>query len=152
MLLYLVQHAESMSKEEDPSRGLSEKGFRDIKKIAAFIKGLDIDVREIVHSGKKRALQTAEVLVESVRADMGVNESDGLSPKDDPGIWVEKIAGLEGDEMLVGHLPHLARLAAMLLSGDRNMVEFENAGIVCLKRSEDRSWAVDWVIKPRLIG
>ncbi len=152
MLLYLVQHAEALNKEEDPSRGLSEKGAGDIKKVAAFVKGLDIDLQEIVHSGKKRALQTAEVLAESVRADMGINESDGLLPKDDPGIWVEKIAGLEHDKMLVGHLPHLARLAAMLLSSDRNMVEFENAGIVCLKRAGDRSWAVDWIIKPRLIG
>lgn len=151
MLLYLVQHAEAVSREEDPSRGLSEKGVGDIKRVAAFVKGLNIEVRQIVHSGKKRALETAGVLADFVKTDTGIVESDGLSPKDDPGIWSGRIAALDRDVMLVGHLPHLAGLAAMLLSSDKNMVEFENAGIVCLKRSEDRSWAVDWVIKARMI-
>jgi len=36
MFLYLVQHAEAKKEEEDPARGLSEKGLQDIKKMAAY--------------------------------------------------------------------------------------------------------------------
>jgi len=37
MNLYLVQHAEAKPESEDPDRPLTEKGWRDIRKIAPFI-------------------------------------------------------------------------------------------------------------------
>ena len=37
MNLYLVQHAESKTEEDDPQKPLSGKGFSDIRKIAAFL-------------------------------------------------------------------------------------------------------------------
>jgi phosphohistidine phosphatase len=39
---------------------------------------------------------------------------------------------------LVGHLPHLARLAAMLISGDkeRSVINFQMGGVVRLRRME----------------
>ena len=56
MKLYLVQHAESKRKEEDPSRPLSEKGWEDIRKMAKYAeKYLHIQVNQIFHSGKLRA-------------------------------------------------------------------------------------------------
>ncbi len=64
MYLYLVQHAEALSKEEDPSRSLSKKGIKDIKKIASFSRGLKVAIHQIVHSGKMRALPTAQLLEE----------------------------------------------------------------------------------------
>ena len=151
MLLYLVQHAEAMNKDEDSSRSLSEKGVEGIKKVASFVKGLNIEVLNIVHSGKKRALQTAEVLADQISSIIALQESDGLAPKDDPEIWSGRISEMDRDVMLVGHLPHLAKLAARLISSDKNIVEFENAGIVCMKRAEDGNWTVDWIIKPRML-
>jgi phosphohistidine phosphatase len=51
--------------------------------------------------------------------------------------------------MLVGHLPFLARLAGLLLSGDADnpIVRFRTGGIVCLTRDEDR-WQVAWILTP----
>ena len=115
MLLYLVQHAEAMSEEEDPSRGLSEEGINNINKTAVFAGGLNIEALNIVHSGKKRALQTAEVLADQISSVVALQESDGLAPKDDPGIWTGRIADMDRDVILVGHLPHLAKLSARLL-------------------------------------
>ncbi len=74
MYLYLVQHAEAVSKDNDPSRGLSEKGMDDIKRISRYISGIDMDVNEIYHSGKKRALQTAQVLAAHLKIDNKVIE------------------------------------------------------------------------------
>jgi len=65
MKLYLVQHAESKRREEDPSRPLSEKRWSDIRKVAKYAeKHLDIEVSQIIYSGKLRAKQTTEVLAE----------------------------------------------------------------------------------------
>ncbi len=42
MFLYLVQHAEAKPESEDPQRGLSERGMKDIKKVASFIGKLSL--------------------------------------------------------------------------------------------------------------
>jgi len=44
MKLYLVQHAKAASKEVDPERPLTEEGHRDIQKVAAFIRPLNLCV------------------------------------------------------------------------------------------------------------
>jgi phosphohistidine phosphatase len=153
MHLYLVQHAEALSKEENPSRNLSNKGIEDIKNVASMARDLKIEVRQIIHSGKMRALQTAQVLADHITVDMEILESDGLLPNDDPVIWNERISKLDNDIMLVGHLPHLAKLASLLILGnpDLNAVDFEMGCIICMYRSDDGKWAVERMIKKGMI-
>lgn len=147
MLLYLVQHAEAKREEEDPVRGLTDKGFQDIKKVASYAAKLNISVTQIFHSGKTRAMQTAQVLAEHLQCEK-VSEADGLSPMDDPQIWADRISQINDDVMLAGHLPHLCRFASLILCGDkeRNIVNFKMAGIVCLRRFDDGRWAVEWML------
>lgn len=153
MLLYLVQHAESLSKEEDPTQSLSEKGIENIKKVANYVVGLNIGVNQIFHSEKLRAMQTAQVLADFIKTGNGVSETDGLAPLDDPQIWFERVSKMKEDVMLVGHLPHLSKLASLLLCGDKekNIIDFKRAGIVCLKRFEDGNWSVEWMIIPEVV-
>lgn len=150
MLLYLIQHAEAKSEQEDPSRGLSEKGLNDIRKTASHAAGLSIKVNQIFHSSKKRAEQTAQILAENLNPNKGIAESDGLAPMDDPEIWAQRLSSVSEDTMLVGHLPHMGKLAAVLICNDKNKktVNFKMAGIVCLKRNEDVSWSLEWTITP----
>ena len=154
MLLYLVQHAEAKKEEEDPSRGLTDNGFRMITLMALFAQDRGVSAGRILHSGKKRAAQTAQVLADKTRPAQGVAEADGLAPMDDPAIWAERLGPMSEDIMLVGHLPHLARLASLLLCGerDKNIVDFRMAGIVCLKRFADGHWAVEWMAGPEMAG
>ncbi len=153
MFIYLVQHAESMNKEEDPARGLSKKGIEDIKKVAAFAERLNIRVHRIIHSGKMRALQTAQALADHITVDTDISESDGLMPMDDPGIWFERVSKINENVMLVGHMPHLSGLSSLLLCGNKakSVVDFERGCIVCMKRFEGGNWAVEWIIKPEMI-
>jgi phosphohistidine phosphatase len=150
MILYLVQHAEARSKEEDPSRSLSDEGREHIRNVAEFVKGLDIKVRHILHSGKMRALQTAQILEQYIQSEMGVEEADGLAPMDDPGIWSVRLAQMSENTMIVGHLPHLAKLSTELLCGSKvkDIISFQMGNILCLKRSFDGNWMVEWIIKP----
>lgn len=150
MRLYLVQHAEAKSEEEDPARPLSEEGLGNLEKVISFLGGKGIKVSEIVHSGKLRAKQTAEKLGEAVSSPE-IREVEGLSAKDDPGIWEKRLRTEEKDMMVVGHLPHLERLAGLLLSGEeREVVDFENAGVVCLEK-EDEKWSVQWIVTPQIL-
>lgn len=153
MLLYLVQHAEAKSELEDPARDLTDKGLRDIKKMAAYLGRLKLEVRQILHSGKTRALSTAKVLAEAWQPPQGVAASPGLAPLDDPGIWAGRLAEMTGDLALVGHLPYLGKLAALLVSGDpeKGVINFKMAGVVCLRRLTPGQWLVEWLIIPEVV-
>jgi len=62
MRLYLVQHGEAKREEEDPSRPLTENGRREVEIVAKFLSEAGIKIDKILHSGKLRAAQTAEIL------------------------------------------------------------------------------------------
>lgn len=151
MKLYLVQHAESKRKEEDHTRSLSDRGWKDIRKTANYAKEhLRIKVEQIVHSGKLRAKQTAEVLAEHLNPPKAVITDTNLEPLADPKAWKKRLVETTEDIMLVGHLPYLSKLASYLLAGDENkeVIAFRMGGIVCLERDQQRRWTIHWMITP----
>jgi phosphohistidine phosphatase len=152
MKLYLVRHGEAKPAEIDPSRGLSTKGVQDITKVAEFLANARLDVNKILHSGKTRTQQTASILADHITVQHGVYDTDGLSPNDDPSIWAVRLSRLTEDTMLVGHLPHLAKLAARLLCDDFKspLITFHAAGVICINRSHE-GWSVEWMIIPDII-
>jgi phosphohistidine phosphatase len=153
MVVYLVQHAEAKPEAEDPQRDLTAKGQMDIESVAHHMKRLNVQVRQIFHSGKTRAQTTAEVMARHLNPPRGISEAPGLAPLDPPEIWYERLAQMDEDILLVGHLPHLGSLAALLLSGDkdRNVINFQMGSAVRLRRVAADQWAVDWMIPPDTI-
>jgi len=152
MFLYLVQHADAKTQEEDPSRPLSEKGLQDIKRVSSYVSNLNIMVYKIFHSNKLRAKQTAEVLSENIKPANGVSEVEELAPLDNPGTWAERLKDIPDNVVLVGHLPHLGKLASLLICGnaDKNVVGFKMGGIVCLKRDDVGKWSFEWMLTPEI--
>ncbi len=152
LFLYLVQHAQAKTKEEDPERGLTEEGVRNTKKVANHLADLKIEVDLVFHSGKERARATAEILAAKLGFKGRVFEVEGLAPLDDPHIWSKKLGKMNESTMLVGHLPLLGRLTSLLLTGDvsKSLINFKNAGVVCLKR-EYSVWSIEWAITSDLI-
>ncbi|MEJ2672787.1 MAG: phosphohistidine phosphatase SixA [Deltaproteobacteria bacterium] len=150
MYVYLVQHAEAA--KESP-KDLTEKGRLDMENVSHHLKRLKVPVTQIFHSGKTRAQTTAKILAQHLNPPSGVSEAPGLAPLDDPQIWSGRIAQMDEDIMLVGHLPHLGKLAAILLSGDqnRNVINFQMGGALRLRRMSPYQWAVDWMVIPELI-
>ena len=152
MALYLVQHGLSLPKEEDPAKGLSEEGTGDVQRIAGVAKGYGIKVSRIVHSGKTRARQTAEIFAEALSPAKGLDTASGINPLDDVEAFA---AGLgDGDDtMYVGHLPFMARLAALLLTGtaEKPIFKFQNGGILCLEKDREiQSWVIKWALMPKI--
>ncbi len=151
MQMYLVQHGEAKAEAEDPKRPLTDRGRAEVQRVARQAALVRLRVAEISHSGKLRALQTAEIMAEHLRPSRGVREMRGMDPSDDPAPARDVLEAAGEPVMLVGHLPHLGRLASSLLLGDpgRDLLRFRNGAIVCLHRAEG-VWRLHWVLTPEL--
>jgi phosphohistidine phosphatase len=154
MKVFLSQHAKAMDKEQNPDRPLTDEGVQDIEKVGAYLSvHTEVFPRVIYHSPKTRARQTAEIFARYFEPGEGTQEAEGLKALDDPAIWAHKLADMQEDVFLVGHLPHMSKLASTLLCGDSQakMVNFTNGCILCLEREEELGqWAVDWMVTPEI--
>ena len=151
MKLYLVQHGKAKPKEEDPERSLAEEGISEVEVVGEFLRKAGVKLSKIFHSGKMRALQTAEILAKHIGAE--IEKEDGLEPLAEIDIWVKKLEETEDDIMLVGHLPHLSRLANYLIAGNQELdaISFRFGGVVCLERDEGEKWRILWIIRPEIV-
>ena len=150
MALYLVQHGKSLSKEEDPEQGLSMEGSADVTRIAQVAKTYGVRPAAILHSGKKRTLQTAEIFTRALCDDKSPREMSGINPLDDVTV-VAKALKTDDNLMLVGHLPFMEKLAGFLITGsiERLVFKFQNGGIVCLDKIQGSPWwHIKWSLMP----
>ena len=132
MAFYIVQHGLSLPKEQDPEKGLAPQGIEDVKRIAEVARNYRVPVERILHSQKKRARQTAELIGEV------------LQPAQ---------VNFKANTMVVGHLPFLERLTSFLITGRQDPILFklQNGGIVCLDRIESSDTpAIKWALMPRV--
>jgi phosphohistidine phosphatase len=144
--MYFVQHGVSLQKEEDPDRPLSIPGRNEVERIAAYLRKVDINVKKIYHSGKTRAMETAQIFSDQI-GDGNKFELAGMNPNDDV---TEFAACLDDDEvMYVGHLPHLEKLTSLLIAGDEKagIIKFTNGCVVCMER-DDTGNHVKWFMIP----
>lgn len=130
-----MQHGEALDADTDPQRPLSDVGVRSVRDVARRAAACGVRIDRIVHSGKERAAQSAQILADTLAcADVG--QVDGLSPNDSVEQAARQLVDLDSDTSLaiVGHLPFLDRLAGLLVAGDPQMhaVVFRNGGLVHL--------------------
>ena len=150
MALYVVQHGKSLPKTEDPEKGLSADGKEETQRIAGVANGYQVKVSRIVHSGKKRARETAEILAAILTPADGLESRNGMNPMDDVGVFGGSL-DLKKNIMLVGHLPFLERLIGLLVCGnpDQAVFKLQNSGILCLDRvPEANNPVIRWALMP----
>jgi phosphohistidine phosphatase len=147
--LLLVRHGEALAKEEDPARPLTPRGQSEVTQVAARLVRLGVGVDYIVHSGKLRAAQTADLLAEWLAPSRGVGELTGLDPHAEPGLARASIEARSGKLAVVGHLPHLGRLASLLVVGDadKGIVTLGSAAALGLVLGPD-GWRVRLLVVP----
>lgn len=152
MALYLVQHGKSLSEEVDRERGLSPEGINEVTRIAEVAKGYGVKPGRILHSGKKRARQTAEIFATFLLSGEEVVYTAGIGPMDDVTELAKKVK-TEDDWMLVGHLPFMGKLAGYLITGsaEKQVFRFQNGGIVCLDKDANSPWwFIKWALMPMI--
>lgn len=152
MRLYLVQHGEAVAKEVDAERPLTPDGAQAVETVGAFLAVNGLEVPEVWHSGKTRAQQTAARLAERLAPNANVVRREGLAPKDDVEPVASVLATRDDDLMIVGHLPFVSKLAALLLTGtsEQEVLAFQYAGMFCLERDEGE-WRLAWAVVPEIL-
>ncbi|RLC73076.1 MAG: phosphohistidine phosphatase SixA, partial [Chloroflexi bacterium] len=138
---------------EDPQRPLTDRGREEVERVAQRAAEAGIRISRILHSGKLRARQTAEIFARYLSPAQGIGEVEGLSPLDDPNMAKNLIETSPEPLMLVGHLPHLSRLASALVLGEagREIIRFRMGGVVCLVWVGE-GWQFGWALTPEVVG
>ena len=80
MKIYLVQHGEAKLEKEAPERPLTDKGKEKVESVARYVVGYGIEIAEILHSGRLRAKQTAELFAQYLSPPQGIREVKGARP------------------------------------------------------------------------
>ena len=153
MKLYLAQHGEACAKEVDPERPLTTRGLADVTRLAAFLNVAGVRVERVIHSGKRRAQQTAEVLARAVAPGVALEVSGLINPNDNPKAFDWQSDSWDRDLLVVGHLPFMARLVGHLVAGDerRVLTAYRPGSLVCLEETDDAVWQIGWMIRPDLL-
>ena len=148
MNFYLVRHGDAVPETSDSQRPLSQLGQEQVEGVGRAAAARHVHVSVILHSGILRAKQTAEIMARHLVPELGVKRITGLAPQDDPAIAKAEVEAAQASVLLVGHLPHMGRLAGLLINGnaDRNAVEFTPATVVCVAR-QDSLWQLTWVLR-----
>lgn len=155
MALFLVQHGKSAPKTQDPQKGLSDEGREETLRLAPVAKGYKIPVTRIFHSGKARALQTAELYHRALGMPVPLEALTGISPLDDVRAFAATLDP-EAGWMVVGHMPFMERLVSFLTTGseETRVYAFQNSGIVCLDAVKtdgaDWDWFIKWTLNPNI--
>jgi phosphohistidine phosphatase len=149
MEVCLVRHGEAVAELIDPRRPLTGVGRHNVNRVARLAATKALPVSIIYHSGILRALETAEIIARYLAPSDGIGVMPGLLPEDDPVVAAAALASAAKPTMLVGHLPHLNRLAALLSAGqvDGEMIEFMPATLACYSR-EGLRWKLNWTMTP----
>jgi phosphohistidine phosphatase len=149
MKLYLIHHADALSREQDPERRLSRQGCDECARLAARLTAAGAAPARILHSDKQWTRETAERIAAAMglqgrtaQAAYPVSNVDPVAP------FIREIEETGGDVMMAGHFGYLTRTASKLLCGDEDagVVRFKpgNGAIFCLEKDGDGDWAVAW--------
>jgi phosphohistidine phosphatase len=154
MRIYLTQHGLAVPKDVDPDRPLSERGREDVRRLAEFLDKAGVRVGQVLHSGKTRAEQSAAILAAALLPTGESQAHAGLGPKDPLEKLSPEIAFWSVDTLIVGHLPYLGRLAALLLASnpDRQLLAFQPGSMACVEKEAEGRWVLAWMLRPELLA
>jgi phosphohistidine phosphatase len=141
-MLFLVHHADAVDPSLDPQRPLTERGQGHAHRLATHAAERGVKPAVIWHSGKLRARQTAEHFWRACNPLAEFSAARNLQPGDPPQWAVDAVTGETRDVMLVGHMPHIARLLA-LLTETAPTAPFPLHGLVVLQEGAT-GWTEVW--------
>ena len=144
-MIVLVHHGDALGPEVDSMRPLSEVGRAASARLAEAAAARGVSPEVVWHSGKLRARQTAELFWRACNPLAAFSAARGLQPTDPP-LWMrDELAEDIRSILLVGHMPHLARLLQALCGGPlgSEALDFPLHGCVTLERHGD-SWKQLW--------
>lgn len=121
MKVYLLRHGiaqDPVHTLPDELRPLTTKGIKRTRTVVRGMRAIGCHPKRVVSSPLIRAWQTAEIARDILAKKSEIEDSALLSAESAPAqtaAWLARQP--EADMLLVGHMPNLSRLAALLLSG-----------------------------------
>ncbi len=155
MLITFLRHATAEDRSlaiPDSERALTEKGEKQVKRLAAFCQANQLIPGKIYCSPLLRAQQTAKILQEHVSACPAVETADWLGIATSPQTIIAELAKLADkgmdDVWLVGHEPDFSETIGQLLHTNGNNVIIKKGSLTRLDAdfSDSPSATLQWSI------
>jgi len=145
----LIRHGECELDDADPA--LTPLGLETVRQIVFQTEQRRAEAPEVIfHSPLQRARQTAECFVEYWKAPLRMAE--WLLPHAEPSQVFDQLNAGSGTRLaLVGHMPNLGRLLAVLLWGlPAREATVPRAGVAALQTPvwEPGKAKLEWFLKP----
>jgi phosphohistidine phosphatase len=148
MKLFLVRHAIAEDGPDDDARPLSKEGVARFKQQVALLERLDVSFDRVLHSPKKRALDTAALVERLCEGDFEVTPLLAAAPTQ------ALLDACVGDAVaLVGHEPHLSTLLTWLVMGEKvaGRVELKKGAVACLEgTAAPGQMQLRWLLPPKV--
>ncbi|MFW5709954.1 MAG: SixA phosphatase family protein [Bacteroidota bacterium] len=151
MISILVQHGKNISKEENPDKPLSVKGREQIQNLVNFLTVIKWYPERIIHSGKLRAAETAEILGKGTGCTR-IEVEEYLNPKDEPDRLVNELIKTDDNILVVGHMPFLDEFVKKItMSTENDIIDITHGSPLMIAKKDNRL-IVDTYIQNRYLG
>jgi phosphohistidine phosphatase len=150
MHLYFLRHGEAdwpNWEKSDDERPLTERGRKEMQKVADFLKLLDVSLDQIVTSPLPRAQQTAQIVADRLK--LKLREERALAP----GFAISDLKLLRSQYpgkniMLVGHEPDFSETISALTGAS---LKLSKAGLALVEADESAtSGKLLWLFPPKI--
>jgi len=143
MKLYIVRHGDYDT--TDILQRLNQKGTQDIQRVADYLRDQGVRVREIWHSPKRRAAESAEIFQTALQCAV-IKEKDSASPNAVPDAVMEDLAAQDEDILIVSHLPFIPRLLTeFMMQAEEESPRFPTAAVAVLERTGGQWRQIDFI-------
>jgi phosphohistidine phosphatase len=150
MHVYFLRHGEAdwpNWNKSDDERPLTERGKREMKKVAGFLERLDVGLDQIITSPLPRARQTAEAV--AGRLHIQLHEDELLEPGFGSSEFEKLLKKYPGEDiMVVGHEPDFSSTIEALTGGS---LKLSKAGLALVEVDEAKKRGrLLWLIPPKV--
>ncbi len=160
--LYLMRHGIAVTRgtagfTDDFKRPLTPEGKKKTQQIARGLLRIGFDVDWVVASPLVRAVETAEVVIDSLAENVPMDFSDALRPGGSAEALVTFLAKHPHRKrvLVVGHEPDLSEMAARFLGAGRHAnLAFKKGGCCLISFSEfppKSPGRLIWWLTPRVL-
>jgi phosphohistidine phosphatase len=149
MRLYFLRHGQAdwpNWNRPDDERPLTERGKKEMRKVAKFLKALDVSLDHILSSPLPRARQTADIVAE--RFKLHVHEDEMLANGFNAQSLKQLLHEYSVDNiMIVGHEPSFGHVIAEITGGD---CKLSKGGVALVDLDEKKmKGQLFWLFPPK---
>lgn len=157
---YIMRHGAAVARDpgatDDAKRPLTPEGKKKMQEIARGLVRLGFEPDWIVSSPLVRAVETAEIVAESLSAKVPLDFADALRPGGSAEALVSFLAKHPGRRrvLVVGHEPDLGQMAARLIDTRHAHLAFKKGGCCLITFSEfppKSPGELVWWLTPRVM-